>query len=132
MTTHIEDYDMDYIILDLGSDVNILTRKTWEGMGKMILVWSPIHLLLANQMKVLPIGRLNQVPVEIEGLHTYAEFEVINIVDDKNRHTMLLGIHLDIYNQNIINFKKRILTFEYEEQRMVALLDPLEGRRYAK
>ena len=26
MNAHISDYDMDYIILDLGSDVNILTR----------------------------------------------------------------------------------------------------------
>ena len=32
MTVQIGDYDMDYIILDLGSDVNILTRQTWEGM----------------------------------------------------------------------------------------------------
>ena len=30
MNPQIGDYDMDYIILDLGSDVNILTRKTWE------------------------------------------------------------------------------------------------------
>ena len=29
MTTQIGDYDMDYIILDLGSDVNILTCKMW-------------------------------------------------------------------------------------------------------
>ena len=28
MTTQIGDYDMDYIILDLGSDINILTRQT--------------------------------------------------------------------------------------------------------
>ena len=30
ITTQISDYDMDYIILDLGSDVNILTRQTWK------------------------------------------------------------------------------------------------------
>ena len=34
MTAQIVDYDMDYIILDLGSNVNILTRQTWESMGK--------------------------------------------------------------------------------------------------
>ena len=44
MTTQIGDYDMDYIILDLGSDVNILTRQTWESMGKPRLDWSPIQL----------------------------------------------------------------------------------------
>ena len=35
MNVHIGDYDMDYIILDLGSYVNIITRKTWERRGKM-------------------------------------------------------------------------------------------------
>ena len=37
MNAQIGDYYMDYIILDLGSDVNILTRQTWESMGKLCL-----------------------------------------------------------------------------------------------
>ena len=56
MTTQIGDYDMDYIILDLGSDVNILTRQTWESMGKPQLAWSLGQFRIANQSKLLPIG----------------------------------------------------------------------------
>ena len=115
MTTQIGDYDMDYISLDLGSDINILTRQTWESMGKPQLDWSPIQLRLANHAKVLPIGRLSQVPLDIEGLHTFADFEVINIVDDTNPYLALLGIDWAIDNQTIINFKKRILSFEDNE-----------------
>ena len=37
-----------------------------------------------------------------------------------------------INNQTIINFKKRILTFEYSELRVVAPIDPLEGHRYVE
>ena len=48
MSVHIEYYDMDYIVVDLGSDVNILTRNTWESMNKPRLDWSPIQLRLAN------------------------------------------------------------------------------------
>ena len=44
MTAQIGDYDMDYIILDLGSDVNILMRQTWESMGKTHLDRSPVQL----------------------------------------------------------------------------------------
>ena len=33
MTTQIGDYDMDYIILNLGSDVNILNRQTRKVWG---------------------------------------------------------------------------------------------------
>ena len=62
---------MDYIILGLGLDVNILTHQTWESMGKPRLELSPIQLRLSNQEKVLPIGRLSNVIVDVEGLHTY-------------------------------------------------------------
>ena len=58
MNAQIGDYDMDFIILYLGSDVNILIRKTWERMTNPRLVWSPIQLHLANNLKVFPISRL--------------------------------------------------------------------------
>ena len=97
---------MEYIILDIGSDVNILMRQTWGSMGKPHLDWSLVQLRLANQSKVLPIGRLSQVHVDIEGLRTFADFEVINIVDDMNPYLALLGIYWDIDNQTIIHLKK--------------------------
>ena len=84
---------------------------------------------LVNQEKVLPIGRLSQVPVDVEGLRTFAEFEVINIVNDMNPYLVLLGIDWAIDNHSIINFKKRILSFEDDEKRIVSSIDPLEGQR---
>jgi hypothetical protein len=42
MTTNIGGYDMDGVMLDLGFNVNILTKKSSEVMGKDKLVWSPI------------------------------------------------------------------------------------------
>ena len=93
MNAQIGDYDMVYIILDLGSNVNILTCKTWESMGKPRLDWSPIQLCLSNQKNVLPIGWLSNVIVDVEGLHTYAYFEVINIVDDTNPYPRLRGLY---------------------------------------
>ena len=125
MTTQIGDYDMDYIILDLGSDVNIMTRHAWESTNKPWMDWCPIHLRLVNWLKVLPIGRLTQVSVEVEGLRTYADFEVIDIVDDTNPYPMLLGIDWVIDNHTIINFKKQILSFEDSEIRVVVPIDLL-------
>ena len=55
MNAQIGDYDMDFIILDLGSYINILTKQTWESMGNPKLVWSAIQLRLANLLKVIPI-----------------------------------------------------------------------------
>ena len=68
MNDQIVYYDMDFIILNLGLDVNILTKQTWENMGNPNLVRSHIQLRLAKQMKVIPIGWLPQVPIEVEGL----------------------------------------------------------------
>ena len=108
----IGDYDIDYIILDLSSYVNILTRQTWESMGKLSLLCYFFKLRLSNQSKGFPIGRPTQVLFKIEGLKMYTYFEVIYIVDDTNLYPTVLGIDWSMDNQTIINFKKRILTFE--------------------
>ena len=75
-------------------------------MGKPCLDWYPIQLRLANQAKVLPIGWLSNVTIDVKGLWTSVDFEVINIVDDTNPYPALLGIDWAIDNQIIINFKK--------------------------
>jgi hypothetical protein len=49
LSAQIGDYDMDEVILDLGSEVNVLMKQTWELMGKHKLWYSPIQLKLANQ-----------------------------------------------------------------------------------
>jgi hypothetical protein len=49
---------MDDTILDLGSDVNVLPKKTWALMGKSKLVWYFVHLRLVNQHKIVSIGQL--------------------------------------------------------------------------
>ena len=127
MSTQIGDYDMDYIILDLGSNGNILTCQMWEIMGNPPLEWSAIQLRLANQEKAMPIGRLSQVQVDIEGLCSFANFKVINIVDDTNPYPALIGIDWEMGNQTIIKFKRRTLSFEDDDMRVVVPLDPLEG-----
>ena len=49
LNAQIGDYEMDEVILDLGSEVNVLTKQTWELMGKPKLRYSTIQLRLANQ-----------------------------------------------------------------------------------
>jgi hypothetical protein len=52
----IGEYDVDNIILDLGSDVNVLLKQTWEMVGKPNMVWFPVQSRLANQHNIVPIG----------------------------------------------------------------------------
>ena len=88
----IRDYEVDSFILDLGSDVNILTRKTWKKMGSPTLSWSPMQLRLANQSRVTSIGNISHLAVEVEGMKTYVDFNVIEVVDGGGSYPTLLGI----------------------------------------
>jgi hypothetical protein len=82
LSSHIGEYDVDNVILNLGYDVNVLPKKTWEMMGKPKLIWSHVQLRLANQHKIVPIGQFIGVPMNIDGVRSVAYFEFIDIMDD--------------------------------------------------
>ena len=81
-------------------------------MGNPTLGWSPIHLRLANQAKVQRIGHVSNLVVNIEGMKTHAEFDVIKFVEDGGSYPALLGIGWDNDSMAVINFKKCVMTFE--------------------
>jgi DNA/RNA endonuclease YhcR with UshA esterase domain len=49
LNAQIGEYEIDYVVLDLGSEVNVMTKQTWSLMGKTKLIYSPIRLRMANQ-----------------------------------------------------------------------------------
>ena len=55
---------------------------------------------------------------------------MIDIVDDTNPYLALLGIDRAKDNQTIINFKRRILSFEDSKIRVVVPIDPREEHIY--
>ena len=60
----------------------------------------------------------------------YAEFDVIEVVEDGGSYPALLGIGWDNDSMEVINFKKQVMTFENQDVRVIAPMDPQEGRRY--
>jgi hypothetical protein len=92
LNANIGDFNMGDIILDLGSKVNVLPNNTWKFMGEPTLGYSPVELKLANQHRVLPIGRLKGVTVYLDGVRTKADFEVIEIVDGTTPYQSLLRL----------------------------------------
>ena len=77
LTTQIDDYEMDQVILDLGLDANVLPKQTWWRMGEPKLEWSTIQLHMGNQQKIIPLGRLPKVMVDIAAVKAQVDFEVI-------------------------------------------------------
>lgn len=58
---------MSQVILDLCSDANVPPNNTWERMGSLALQWSPIQLRMANLHKIIRMGCLYGVMLDIEG-----------------------------------------------------------------
>ena len=81
MNIQIGDYEVDSVILDLGSHVNILKKQPWQNMGRTTLGWSLMQSRLANQAKVQPIGHVSHLVVDLEGMKTYADFDMIEVVE---------------------------------------------------
>jgi hypothetical protein len=83
---------------------------------------------MANQQVVSPSGILEHVPVDIDGVRTFAYFEVIEIVDDNYLYPALLGIDWAFNTSNVVDLKKICMTFERYGLRVIAPLDPDEGQ----
>ena len=96
------------------------------------MVLSPVQLQLENQAKVSPIGRVPHLLVEVKGLQKYVDFDVIEIVDESNSYPALLGIGWENDNLAVINFKKRVMTFENRDMQIISPLYPKEGQRYVE
>ena len=107
-----------------------MTKKTWALMGKPKLIYSPIMLRMTNQQAVIPFGRLEHVPVDIDEVRTFVDFEVIEIVDESCPYPALLGVDWAFNNSTIVDLKKIRMTFEGNGLRFIAPLDPDEGHRY--
>jgi hypothetical protein len=132
LSAHIGDYNVDYVVLDLVSKVNVMMKKTWERMGKPRLIYSPIRLRMANQQAVSPFGRLEHVPVDVDGIREFAYFKVIEIVDDSCPYLVLLGIDWAFNNLTVVDLKKRRMTFEGNGLKFITPLYPNKGHRYTK
>jgi hypothetical protein len=70
------------------------------------------------------------IPVNIDGVRSIADFEVIEIVDDSQPYPTLMGLEWAFDNHEIINLKRREMIFEVGDLKVTMPLDPTEGKRY--
>jgi hypothetical protein len=77
-------------------------------------------------------GRLEHVLVDIDGVRTFVDFKVIEIVNDSCPYLMLLGIDWAFNNSTIVDLNKRRMMFEGDGLRVIVPLDPDEGPIYTE
>jgi len=81
---------------------------------------------------VYPLGRLSNIPVDIDGVQSLADFEVIEIIEDNKPFPALLGIDWAFDNLTVIDLKKKYMTFEDSHIRVIVPLDASQGPRYTE
>jgi len=72
------------------------------------------------------------VTVYLDGVRTKAYFKVIEIVDGTTPYPALLGLDWEFDDEAIINLKKRKMTFDSGEYRVIAPLDPSEDEIFVE
>ena len=87
----IEGFHVRQVVLDFGSQVNIMTRDTWERMGRPRLYESGIYLKLADQGLIEPIGVWKNVDTTIKGISTKVDFEIIDPKEGASSFPALVG-----------------------------------------
>lgn len=78
------------------------------------------------------MGWLQGVTIDIEGVSMVADFEVIEIMDDRNPSPALLRIDWATDMNGVINLKKWKMIFEKESLCIIVPLDPPKGSHYTE
>jgi hypothetical protein len=83
-------FDIDYV-LDEETQVNIMTERTWELLGKLDMIHSLGLIVLFKGKLINLCGRLAQIPMTTNGTSTKEYFEIVKFIKDSAPFTMLLG-----------------------------------------
>lgn len=78
------------------------------------------------------MGWLQGVTIDIKGTSAFADFKVIEIMDDNNPYPVLLSIGWAIEMNGVIILKKRKMIFEKKLLLIILPLYPTEGSHYTK
>ena len=65
--------------------------------------------------------------VDVEGMRTHAEFDVIEVINGEGSYPTMLGIGWDNDSMDVINFNKCMMTFKNQDIQVIAPMDPTEG-----
>jgi hypothetical protein len=90
LEARIGDFDIDCVI-DEETQVNIMTERTWEAIGRLVMIHSLGGIGLFRGKLVNLCGRLAQIPMTVNGTSTKEDFEIIQFIENHALFTMLIG-----------------------------------------
>jgi hypothetical protein len=88
--TRIGDFDID-CVMDEETQVNIMTERTWEILGKPAMNPSLGGIRLFRGKLITLCGRITQIPMSAHETSTEEDFEVVKFIENNAPCTILLG-----------------------------------------
>ena len=123
----INEFLIPRVVLDFGSQVNILTKDTWEKLGQPQLVKSDYYLKLANQGLIEPLGLCRNVQTTIMGISVEIEFKVIEPKEGIKSYPSLVGRPWARKMKANISLEKYRIKLKGQGKNVIIPLDPKEG-----
>jgi hypothetical protein len=71
--------------------VNIMTKRTWEDIGRPAMIPSLGRIGLFKGKMVNLCGKLTQIPMNANGTLTEEDFKIFKFIENNASFTMLLG-----------------------------------------
>jgi hypothetical protein len=90
LEARIGDFDID-CVLDEETQVNIMTERTWEAIGRPSMIPSLGGIGLFRGKLINLCGKLPRIPMSANGTSKEEYFEIIKFIEDIAPFTMLLG-----------------------------------------
>jgi hypothetical protein len=82
LEARIGDFDIE-CVLDEETQVNIMTEKTWEAIGRPAMIPSLGGIGIFRGKLVNLCGRLAQIPMTVNGTSTEEDFEIIQFIENR-------------------------------------------------
>lgn len=125
---HIGEYLIPKVILDFGSQVNILTKNTWEKLGRPRVVKLDYYLMLANKGLTEPMGLYKNVEIVIMGIPTLTEFKVIEPKEGRKSYLALVSQRWERKMKANISLEKDRIKFKGQGKKVIIPLDTKERK----
>lgn len=123
----INEFLIPIIVLDFGSQVNILTKDTWEKFGQPQLVKSYYYLKLVDQGLIEPLGICRNAQTTIMGISVEINFKVIEPKEGSKSYPTLVGRPWERKLKANISLKKDRIKLKGKGKKVIIPLDPKEG-----
>ena len=115
------------VVLDFGSQVNILTKDTWEKHGWPQLVKSEYYLKLSDQGLIEPLGLCRNIETTLIGISVRIKFKVIEPREGSKSYLALVGWPWDRKMKANIFLGKHRIKLKGQAKKFIIPLDPKEG-----